>query len=211
MGFDLWTPFQLAVILNTISFPIILLAPETWVKPPRAELHDDQDRLAHQGAANQSASEPAAVPVATKPSHGYGKLLRSAAASILRPSRNCLGIFLHKQSLSVLFIVYFLHSFSVSNTLLLPQYAFDRLQWNWRQTTTLLSIKYGVTLLTIFVLFPLAVSSRLRRRPNITPKSCNLRIVQVCLCCSVIGYSCIASAREPIIFITGSSFVPRLL
>ncbi|KAL6802983.1 hypothetical protein GGI42DRAFT_17220 [Trichoderma sp. SZMC 28013] len=210
MTLNLWTPFQLALLLNSICFPVMLLLPETLTPPPRAAFHAERARLIQQATADQRPGESPMLLVPTEPSTttSGNTILQDAAASILQLIRQSLGIFSHQRQLSAILFVCIMHSFTISNTLILPQYASEKLHWEFHHTTTLLSIKYGVTLLTTGILFPIVVV-KTQHRPIMAQRSLNLRIIQACLCCSSIGYLCITVATEPVSFLTGAGSSPR--
>ncbi|KAK4063523.1 uncharacterized protein Triagg1_9400 [Trichoderma aggressivum f. europaeum] len=211
MTFNLWTPFQLALLLNSICFPVMLLLPETLTPPPRAAFHAERARLIQQSTADQRPGESPMLLVPTEPPTTSGNtVLQDAAASILQLIRQSLGIFSHQRQLSAILFVSIMHSFTISNTLILPQYASEKLHWEFHHTTTLLSIKYGVTLLTTGILFPIVVV-KTQHRPITAQRALNLRIIQACLCCSSIGYLCIAVATEPVSFLAGADPPPTAL
>ncbi|KAI0406629.1 major facilitator superfamily domain-containing protein [Xylaria palmicola] len=203
MTLNLWTPFKLAIALSSLCFPIILLVPETWTAVPRASWPPDEPACPQEGSTVRDLNEPATVPAAmTAPAVELNRALGHTATYILRLIRKGLSIFSHQSSLSALLAVYLTHSFATSNTLILPQYGAERLQWELHETTKLLSIKYGITLLITSVLVPV-VATKMQQGSGITPRFLNLRIARACLCCSTVGYACIATATNPVWFLIG--------
>jgi hypothetical protein len=209
MSKSIWLPFELAISLDLVCYPLMLAMPETWkpilpseISHPVREEQPMPDQRISPDPSMQHPSTSAEQDQTREPD----ALMHSVKIWIQRARvflSEIFKVFLIP-NLLFCFTIFFLRAIAVSNTTLLFQYASKRLSWKLGQTAWLLVVRSAGAFLTTGIVLP-ALNAYILKNQRLTAQRLDFGTVKASLLVLALGYLFIAGATNPVILVAGTS------